>query len=254
MSSCLQIHQSFISRIPWGNEADCYFFFIVSGTTIETEISCCKLWRKLMKMVNTFVLVLFLLMHYSEVKTTNIPENLRHNIRPPVTDILQPWSYFMHTSTGCRLQPVDVTNLLSVVKNLGSKISLHSKFSKNSIVITAGAYNYRAALYNWIHHMEANLFQNYVVLCFDRIICDLVGPVHGVLMSNSLNYTVSDVRHVSNASDTRKITPGMKSAASKARTHLNAKQRRSKASGRTLVPIGSEFKVVISGEDFCATI
>lgn len=82
--------------------------------------------------------------------------------------------------------------LVDVATNLSRHVDLGSEFEFNSFVVTAGAYNYRGALYNWIRHMEEQNLHNYIVLCFDKRILESVGPIHGVLILNGMNFTVSN--------------------------------------------------------------
>lgn len=90
-------------------------------------------------------------------------------------------------------------HLVQTAQNLRSNVKLDGKFLLNSFVLTAGAFNYRGALYNWIRHMESQNLRNYIVLCFDEKVYEIVGPVHGVLMTNGMNYMVSNVTIAENS-------------------------------------------------------
>jgi hypothetical protein len=57
-----------------------------------------------------------------------------------------------------------------------------------------GAINYKGVVLNWIHHLERLKVKNYIVLCVDRNIYEIVGAAHGVLIDYNVNATLKKYR------------------------------------------------------------
>jgi hypothetical protein len=88
-------------------------------------------------------------------------------------------------------------NLLRSVKKLKERHYIRTDFESkietpSFLVLTAGAYNYKLSVLNWIEHMHILGLHNYIVLCFDEKICEIVGKEHGVLMNFGLGIKVSN--------------------------------------------------------------
>lgn len=83
-----------------------------------------------------------------------------------------------------------------------SKSTIHeTKLIKDSIVLTGGSFGYRVALLNWIESVHKRGIRNYIVLCFDELTYNLVGSRHGVLITNSLNYSINSLPMISNQTE-----------------------------------------------------
>jgi len=89
-----------------------------------------------------------------------------------------------------------MNQLLKTAKSLGNIVNLTGLFLSNTFVLTAGAFNYRGALYNWIHHMEQQKLRNYLVLCFDAKIYEvfmwivsMIELIKFTLLPNALDAT-----------------------------------------------------------------
>ena len=76
--------------------------------------------------------------------------------------------------------------LLETARSLGNSLDLSGLFMSNTYVLTAGAFNYRGALYNWIRHMEQQNLRNYLILCFDTKIYEVC--LCACLLVNQLLY------------------------------------------------------------------
>jgi hypothetical protein len=58
------------------------------------------------------------------------------------------------------------------------------------IILSAGAWGYRGAVFNWIKHIYNLGIDNYIVLCYDQMLFDYLGPEHAILIYD-VNATMS---------------------------------------------------------------
>lgn len=84
-----------------------------------------------------------------------------------------------------------VLSMQGVVKR-AEVISNFNGRKKDPIIMTAGSWDYAKVLINWVKHVKALKFNNFLVLCFDQLTFDLIGPNHGVLIDNDLKHKVNE--------------------------------------------------------------